>query len=91
MNQYVYGKPFQLRQGLDCRLLTKAKAQKLANANYHGDYIFAFDNIDDSELISRKLKLWRRHCDKRTMVYVLCGFIHLKTSIRIKPIHMVFG
>lgn len=39
------GRPFQFRQGLDERLLAQNRrgedmARKLANANYHGDFIF---------------------------------------------------
>ena len=50
-------KPFQFRQGLDMRLMTHAKAEKLASVKYYGDYIFAFDHIEDRELISSKLKI----------------------------------
>lgn len=68
------GKPFQFRQGLDIRLLTEKKAEKLSNAKYFGDYIFAFDNIDDAPLIENKLKLWRKHTNKNTKLFVLCGY-----------------
>ena len=67
-------KPFQFKQGLDIRLLNDEKAKRLANLNYHEDYIFAFDNIDESELVEEKLTLWRKHCDKRTKLYVFCGY-----------------
>ena len=68
------GKPFQFRQGLDIRLLTKRKAQKLARVKYAGDYIFAFDHIEDRELIEEHLKIWRTYSDKGTRLYVLCAF-----------------
>ena len=68
------GKPFQFRQGLDMRLMTHEKAERLAKAKYYGDYIFAFDHIEDKELISRKLKIWREHTNKSTKLYVLTGY-----------------
>jgi len=68
------GKPFQFRQGLDIRLLTDAKAECLAKSRYHGDFIFAFDHIEDADLITRKLALWRKHCMKSTKLYVLVGY-----------------
>ncbi len=68
------GKPFQFRQGLDIRLMTKAKAEKLASVKYHGDFIFAFDHIEDRKLIEKKLKLWRETTLRGTRLYVLCAF-----------------
>ncbi len=68
------GKPFQFRQGIDLRLMTEEKAKVLSKAKYLGDYIFAFDHLEDKELIEKKLKLWRKHCSKPTKLYVLCGF-----------------
>ena len=58
------GRPFQFRQGLDERLLAQNRrgedmARKLANANYHGDFIFAFDNWFDRKLIEKALKIWK--------------------------------
>ena len=49
------GKPFQYKQGMDERLLTDEKCQVLFNSKYDGDYIFAFDNLADYDLIKRKL------------------------------------
>ena len=69
------GKPFQFRQGLDIRLLTEEKAKALNNSKYSGDIIFAFDHIEDKELIEKKLKLWRSHSKKGTKLYVLSGFV----------------
>lgn len=68
------GKTFKFKQGLDERILTDEKCEMLFNANYDGEYIFAFDNIADYELIQRKLEMIRRHTDKRIMFYVLSGF-----------------
>lgn len=68
------GKPFKFKQGLDERLLTDEKCEMLFNSKYDGDVTFAFDDINDYELIERKLKLIRRYTHKRCMFYVLCGF-----------------
>jgi hypothetical protein len=68
------GKPFQFRQGLDIRLMTEAKAKQLANVRYKGDFIFAFDHIEDAEKISRNLKIWKKYCKKSTKLYVLTGY-----------------
>lgn len=67
-------RPFQFRQGLDIRLMTDEKAEALSKARYHGDYIFAFDHIEDKEIIEKNLSLWRKHCMKETKLYVLCAF-----------------
>lgn len=67
-------KPFQFKQGLDIRLLTDQSAERLCHVKYHGDFIFAFDNLKDMELIESKLKIWRAHGRKRTKFYVLVGF-----------------
>lgn len=68
-------KPFQFKQGLDERLLTEEKCEMLFNSKYHGDYIFAFDNIEDYDLIEQKLKLIRRYTDSECIkFYVLVGY-----------------
>ena len=67
-------KPFQFRQGLDERLLTDEKCKLLFNSKYDGDFTFAFDNVEDYDLIEQKLKLIRKHTDKHMRFYVLCGF-----------------
>lgn len=66
--------PFQFRQGLDLRLMNDEVAEKFQHCKYHGDFIFAFDHIQDKEIITKKLDIWRRHCKKETKLYVLCGF-----------------
>jgi len=68
------GKPFQFRQGLDMRLMTDRKAKVLSESKYHGDYIFAFDHIEDRDLIESKLDIWQQFCTKIPKLYVLCGF-----------------
>jgi len=70
------GKPFKFKQGLDERLLTAEKCELLFNAKYDGDYTFAFDNIEDYDLIHRKLELIKQYNVKNKSVkfYVLVGF-----------------
>ena len=66
--------PFQFRQGLDLRLMNDEVAEKFQHCKYHGDFIFAFDHIQDKEIITKKLDICRGHCKKETKLYVLCGF-----------------
>ena len=49
-------------------------ARKLASANYHGDFIFAFDNWFDRKLIVKALKIWKYYCKRETKFYLFCGF-----------------
>lgn len=67
-------KPFKFKQGLDERILTDEKCELLFKSKYDGDYTFAFDNIEDYDLIHEKLEMIRRHTDKQMRFYVLCGF-----------------
>ncbi len=74
-------KPFQFRQGLDIRLVDEEKAKLLNVAHYHGDMIFAFDNWSDRDIITAKLKIWKRYCpQKTTKFYLFCGFRLTPTS-----------
>lgn len=68
------GKPFQFRQGIDLRLMNDEKAKRFNNAKYHGDFIFAFDHIQDRELIIKKVQLWRRYSTKICKMYVISGY-----------------
>ncbi len=71
------GKRFQFKQGLDERLLTGEKIDELMSWSYDGDYIFAFDNIDDKDVVEGKLRLIRAkypNTKKHFKFYVLCGF-----------------
>ena len=71
------GKKFQFKQGLDERLLTDEKAKELMTQKYDGDYIFAFDNIEDRNVIEEKAHLIRKynkHLGQNIKFYVLCGF-----------------
>ena len=67
-------KYFQYKQGMDERIMTEEKAEMLNSCKYLGDFIFAFDNIEDQELIKKKLGIWKKYCNKTTKLYVLCGF-----------------
>lgn len=68
------GKPYQFRQGIDLRLMTDHKAERLVNAHYHGDFIFAFDHIEDKDLIIEKVQLWRRYSARICKMYVISGY-----------------
>lgn len=71
------GKRFQFKQGLDERLLTKDKIIKMSQWKYDGEVIFAFDNIEDKELIESKLRLIRTTVpdwSRGLKFYVFCGF-----------------
>ena len=69
------GHRFQFKQGLDERLITDYSAQLLSESNLVGDLIFAFDNIEDQEVIKEKLKILRKYMPTKTMkFYVFCGF-----------------
>lgn len=73
-------RPFQFRQGLDERMLAQSPdgelmAQMLSQSKYHGDFIFAFDNWKDRDLIERALKIWKKYNPKKgTKFYLFCGF-----------------
>jgi len=67
-------KSFQFRQGLDIRLLNEEKASLLSKSKYYGDFIFAFDQLKDKELIIGKLKIWKQHTKKATKLYLFCGY-----------------
>ncbi len=68
------GKRFQFKQGLDERILTPEKCEMLFASKYDGEYIFAFDNIADYEIIEQKLKLIRQYTQVKPKFYVFCGF-----------------
>ena len=68
-------KSFQYKQGMDIRVLTEEKAEMLNNSKYVGNYIFAFDDINDKEMIEKKLQLWLKyHNGERTVLYCFCAF-----------------
>ena len=67
-------KPFQFKQGLDMRLMTTKKAKQLSSVNYYGDYIFAFDHLEDKDIMIKKLCIWRKYCNKSTKFYILVAY-----------------
>ena len=70
------GKRFQFKQGLDERLLTAEKILEISKWKYDGDMIFAFDNIEDKDLIISKLELIRKivpDWKRELKFYVFCG------------------
>jgi hypothetical protein len=69
------GKTFEFKQGLDIRLLSPTVAKLFQQAPYHGELIFAFDDIKDAVLIRRGLGVLRRYLpSKGAKGYILCGF-----------------
>ena len=71
------GKRFQFKQGCDERLLTDEKCEMLfRKSKWIGDYIFAFDNYKEKEIIIRKLELLREYTNKMCKFYCFCGFNH---------------
>lgn len=68
-------KPFQFKQGLDIRILSDKKAEALSRSKYDGDYIFAFDNIEDKSKIEDKLKLFKKYMPTIIpKLYLFCAF-----------------
>ena len=68
------GRPFQFRQGMDIRLMTEEKAEFISRVKYHGDFIFAFDHIEDKKQIEKNLRIWKKYCKKTTKLYVLVAY-----------------
>lgn len=68
------GKPFKFKQGLDERILTEEKCEMLFNSKYDGDITFAFDNVEDYDLIKRKLDMIQKYSTRQSRFYVLVGF-----------------
>ncbi|MGM0409123.1 MAG: hypothetical protein ACQEQF_00055 [Bacillota bacterium] len=68
------GKPYEFKQGLDFRLINEEIIYLLNNSKSRGNFIFAFDNIEDREIIENKLKLWRKYNNNRLRFYVLTAF-----------------
>ncbi|MDD6441949.1 MAG: hypothetical protein PUG71_07570 [bacterium] len=68
------GKPFQFRQGIDLRLMNDRKAYRFTHTRYHGDFIFAFDHLEDTEKIIEKVQLWKRYSSRVCKMYVISGY-----------------
>ena len=50
-----FDKPFQFKQGLDFRLMTRHSMERFTKTKWRGDFIFAFDNINEKDVIIRNL------------------------------------
>lgn len=46
----------------------------LFKSKYDGDFIFAFDNVADYDIIEKKLKMLRKYTNKIPKFYLFCGF-----------------
>jgi hypothetical protein len=53
--------PCQFNQGLDIRLVDDEIAEMLSRLHYIGEYIFAFDHIEDKKIIEEKLEIVRKY------------------------------
>ena len=69
-----YRTTFEYKQGLDIRLLTDEKAKYLAKAKYSGEFIFAFDNIKDKDIITKNCALLRKYSKHSAKFYVFCAY-----------------
>lgn len=67
-------KPFKFKQGMDERIMNDHKCRELFSSKYDGDFTFAFDNIDDKNIIIDKLNLIKKYTNKSVKFYILCGF-----------------
>lgn len=56
--------PCQFNQGLDIRLVDDEIADMLSKLNYMGEYIFAFDHIEDKITIETKLNIVKKYIPK---------------------------
>ena len=70
------GKRFRFHQGMDERLLTDEKCEAIFNSKWIGDYIFAFDNYKDKDIVIEKLKLIKQHTNRICKFYCFCGYNH---------------
>jgi sulfur relay (sulfurtransferase) DsrF/TusC family protein len=74
------GKKFEFKQGLDIRLLNDEKCNVLINSNYNKTFIFAFDDLNDKEMIIEKMKLLRKYYNGRSIFYLLCAYKSLEIN-----------
>lgn len=71
-----YNKPFLFKQGLDERLLNIDKIIEMNSWKYDGDWIFAFDNVADKDIIIKNLILMNNiiQSKRNKKFYVFCGY-----------------
>lgn len=64
----------QFNQGLDIRLINEENAELLSKINYIGEYIFAFDQIENENLINKKLEIVKKYIKKdwRLKFFIYC-------------------
>ncbi len=67
-------KKFQFRQGLDIRLMTKQKAEVVSESAYYGDFIFAFDDLAEENIVVKGIETWKARTHKTTKLYLLCAY-----------------
>lgn len=62
----------QFNQGLDIRLIDNENSTLLSKLNYHGEYIFAFDNLKYRTVIEEKMLFlsWRKPFQLKFFVYI---------------------
>jgi len=67
--------PCQFNQGLDIRLVDDDIADMLSQLNYMGEYIFAFDHIEDKAIIESKLKVVKKYIAKdwKIKFFIYCN------------------
>lgn len=65
----------QFNQALDIRLLTERTAELLSKINYLGEYLFAFDNIEDLDVIDKNLILFKKYVpgDWKCKFFIYCN------------------
>ena len=68
------GKSFQFRQGIDLRLMNDRIAYRFNNTKWNGDFIFAFDHLEDKKVICSNIQLWKKYTNKQPKLYVLSGY-----------------
>jgi len=67
--------PCQFNQGLDIRLVDDEIAEMLSRLNYMGEYIFAFDHIEDKKIIEEKLAIVKKYIPKdwKIKFFIYCS------------------
>ena len=66
--------PFRFMQGMDERLLNEEKCKELFSSKYDGDYIFAFDEVNEAEIIEQKILLAKKYTKVVLKFYCFTGF-----------------
>ena len=82
--QELYDKKIycNFNSGLDIRLLTDANAELFFKLKYFDDYIFAFDKIEDKDIIEEKTKLITKYNKKYTWSVKFYIYTHPNMSIQ---------